>query len=116
MAGLLVIFFPLLLLAFLLFMERVESPLRRAAVESQVEEFLDNARADEVDTFVRYGMRRAIDRWRNRRRLTMRPQPSRRTSTRPAAPSGTPPRTDAGRHRAAATAGDRETTGRVESG
>lgn len=115
MAGLLVIFFPLLLLVFLLFMERVEAPLRRAAVENQVEEFLDNARADDVDTFVRYGMRRAIDRWRNRRRLTvLRPQ-TRRNGGRSAA-RDVAARADAGRHRAVATSGDWETTGRAESG
>ncbi len=70
MTGLLVVFFPFLLLAFMLFMERVEAPLRKAAVENQVEDFLDTARPDEVDTFVRFGLRRALDSWRSRQRLS----------------------------------------------
>ncbi|CAN5363705.1 hypothetical protein BH20ACT5_BH20ACT5_23520 [soil metagenome] len=70
MTGLLVLLFPLVLLGFMLFMERVEAPLRRAAVENQVEDFLDTARPDEVDTFVRFGLRRALDSWRSRRRLS----------------------------------------------
>lgn len=83
MAGLLVVFFPFLLLAFLLFMERVEAPLRRVAVETDVEEFLESARPDEVDTFVRYGLRKALDRWRNRRHLTqLLPLPGRRNGAR----------------------------------
>ena len=41
MAGLLVVFFPLLLLGFMILMERVESPLRTGAVEDRVEEFLE---------------------------------------------------------------------------
>jgi len=67
MIGLLVVLFPLLLLAFMLLMERVEVPLRRAAVETQVEEFLETARPDEVDTFVREGFTSALERWRGRR-------------------------------------------------
>ncbi|HSV67087.1 MAG TPA: hypothetical protein VLJ59_14395 [Mycobacteriales bacterium] len=54
-------------MAFMLLMERVESPLRKAAVETQVEEFLETARPDEVDTFVREGFGRALERWRERR-------------------------------------------------
>ncbi len=68
MAGLLVVFFPLFLLAFLLFMERVEQPLRRDAVGSDVEEFLDNASREDVDNVFVYGVRRSLERWRNRRR------------------------------------------------
>lgn len=70
MAGLLVIFFPLVLLAFMLFMERVEAPLRDVTVEEQVEEFLEHARPEEVDTFVRFGLRRALAAIRYRRRLS----------------------------------------------
>jgi len=77
MIGLLVVFFPLFLLAFMLFMERVEEPLRSVAVEDQVEDFLDHARPDEVDTFVRFGLRRAMEALRLRRRM---PLGSRRSS------------------------------------
>lgn len=69
MAGLLVVLFPFLLLAFLLFMERVEAPLRRHATDTDaVEQFLDNATTEDVDNVYRYGVRRALERWRNRRR------------------------------------------------
>jgi hypothetical protein len=75
MIGLLVVFFPLLLLAFMLLMERVEAPLRRVAVETQVEEFLETARPDEVDTFVREGFTSALERWRHRRQRLARMLP-----------------------------------------
>lgn len=68
MAGLLVVFFPVLLLAFLLFMERVEAPLRRRAADTDVAEFLETASREDVDNVFRYGVRRALERWRNRRR------------------------------------------------
>jgi len=68
MAGLLVVFFPLFLLAFLLFMERVEEPLRRGPTEVDVAEFLDTASREDVDNVFRYGVRRSLERWRNRRR------------------------------------------------
>jgi hypothetical protein len=68
MAGLLVVFFPLLLLGFLLFMERVEEPLRRGPTETDVVEFLDTASREDVDNVFRYGVRRSLERWRNRRR------------------------------------------------
>jgi len=68
MAGLLVVFFPLFLLAFLLFMERVEEPLTRGPMENDVAEFLDTASREDVDNVFRYGVRRSLERWRNRRR------------------------------------------------
>lgn len=70
MIGLLVVLFPLALLAFMLFMERVEAPLRTDSAESQVEDFLENARPAEMDTFVRFGFRRALEALRIRRRLS----------------------------------------------
>ncbi|CAN5770156.1 MAG: hypothetical protein H0T66_06800 [Geodermatophilaceae bacterium] len=76
MAGLLVVFFPLALLLFMLFMERVEQPLRTGGSESDVEDFLDNARPDEMDTFVRFGLRRALDKLRLRRRSHLSPRGS----------------------------------------
>lgn len=68
MAGLLVVFFPLFLLGFLLFMERVEEPLSRGPTETDVAEFLDTASREDVDNVFRYGVRRSLERWRNRRR------------------------------------------------
>jgi hypothetical protein len=61
MIGLLVVFFPFVLLAFMILMERVENPLRSVAVEDRVEEFLDEARPEEMDTFVRKGFPAALD-------------------------------------------------------
>lgn len=68
MTGLLVVFFPLFLLGFLLFMERVEEPLRRGPSETDVAEFLDTAAPEDVNNVFRYGVRRSMERWRNRRR------------------------------------------------
>jgi len=82
MAGLLVVLFPPLLLGFMLFMARVEEPLNKVAVERQIEEFLDEANPDELDTFVREGTDSAMRRFRQRlslRRLI--PSPSRRRSS-----------------------------------
>lgn len=93
MVGLLVLLFPLLLMAFMLLMERVESPLRRVAVENQVEEFLDTARQDEVDTLVIEGLGAAMKNWENRR--------SRRGLTRLLPSSSRRPRPPAARHRRA---------------
>jgi hypothetical protein len=70
MVGLLVVFFPFVLLAFMILMERVENPLRSVAVEDRVEEFLDDARPGEMDTFVRQGFPAALDEYGRRRRLS----------------------------------------------
>jgi hypothetical protein len=61
---------PLLLLALLLFMERVERPLRVDSVSEQLESFLDSARPDEVETFVSEGFAPALERYWRRRRLS----------------------------------------------
>ena len=68
MVSLSVILFPPLLIAFLLVMERVEEPLRRPASQREVTEFLGTATAGEVDTLATSGIRRALFRWRRRRR------------------------------------------------
>ena len=68
MVALIVILFPPLLIAFLLVMERVEEPLRRPATGREVAEFLSTATPGEVDTLARSGIRRALTRWRQRRR------------------------------------------------
>ena len=68
MVALSVILFPPLLIAFLLVMERVEEPLRRPASSREVTEFLHTATPGEVDTLASSGIRRALFRWRRRRR------------------------------------------------
>lgn len=69
MAVFLVLLFPLLLLVFAMLMERVESRLQNVSVtEEEVEQFLDQARPDEVNTFIREGLGRALDLFRLRRR------------------------------------------------
>jgi hypothetical protein len=66
MAGFLVLLFPIVLLGFVLFMERVEEPLSQVAVEREIERFLDDANPDELDTFVREGTDSALTRFRLR--------------------------------------------------
>jgi hypothetical protein len=66
--ALIVILFPPLLIAFLLVMERVEEPLRRPPSSREVAEFLSTATPGEVDTLASSGIRRALGRWRRRRR------------------------------------------------
>jgi hypothetical protein len=66
--ALIVILFPPLLIAFLLVMERVEEPLRRPTSQREVEEFLGTATVGEVDALAQSGIRRAMSRWRRRRR------------------------------------------------
>ncbi|HVX46533.1 MAG TPA: hypothetical protein VHC49_21745 [Mycobacteriales bacterium] len=68
MLSLLFVLFPLLLMAFMLLMERVEEPLRQSADEDHVAEFLETAEPAEVDTLVREGFTSAFARWRHRRR------------------------------------------------
>ncbi|ETA02587.1 hypothetical protein CcI156_01670 [Frankia sp. CcI156] len=60
--------FPLLLLGLLLAMERVERPLNAADTGKGLEGFLDNARPDEVSTFVNQGLPAALERYRRRLR------------------------------------------------
>ena len=69
MAAFSVILFPPLLIAFLLIMERVEEPLRRPTSRREVAEFVGTASPDEVDTLTNSGARRAMRRWRQRRRV-----------------------------------------------
>ena len=61
---------PLLLLALMLFMERVERPLRMDSVSDDLEDFLDAARPEEVETFVSEGFAPALERYWRRRRLS----------------------------------------------
>ena len=66
MWGLLVLVFPFLLLAFLLIMERVERPLTRVAPERRIEDFLDEATPEELETFMREGTDPAMRRFQRR--------------------------------------------------
>jgi hypothetical protein len=66
MIGFLVLLFPFVLLTFMLLMGRVEEPLSRVAVEREMEQFLDDANPDELDTFVREGTDSALSRFRQR--------------------------------------------------
>jgi len=60
---------PLLIMFFALGMERVEARLRQVAVaENDVEEFLEQARPDEVRALFRQGIGRALELFRLRRR------------------------------------------------
>ena len=75
MVALIVILFPPLLIAFLLVMERVEEPLRRPTSQREVEDFLGSATDAEVSTLANSGIRRAMTRWRVRRRSRPRTAP-----------------------------------------
>ncbi|HET9143854.1 hypothetical protein [Actinophytocola sp.] len=59
---------PLVVMFFALFMERVEARLRHVAVqEDEVEEFLEQARPDEVRALYSTGIGRALELFRLRR-------------------------------------------------
>lgn len=62
--------FPLLLLALLLGMELIERPLRSEAIGEDLDEFLEFARPEEIETYVAEGLGPALDRYWRRRRLT----------------------------------------------
>jgi hypothetical protein len=69
MIGFLVLLFPVLLLVFMLVMERIEEPLTRVALEREVEDFLENASREELNTLVVEGPESAMSRFRSRLRL-----------------------------------------------
>ncbi len=73
MIGFLVLLFPFLLMAFMLIMERIEAPLTRGASERDVQQFLDQAKPEELDTLVREGTDSALRRFRMRLRMRSRP-------------------------------------------
>ena len=59
---------PLIIMLFALFMERVEARLRHISVrEDEVEEFLEQARPDEVRALYGHGIGRALELFRLRR-------------------------------------------------
>ena len=65
MIGFLMVLFPFLLLGFMLLMEQVEEPLSQVAVERELEQFLDDASPEELETFVREGTESALSRFRH---------------------------------------------------
>jgi hypothetical protein len=69
MTAFLVLLIPLLLMVFALFMERVEKRLKTSTVsEADVQEFLDTARPEEVNTLILEGWTKAFAKFRLRRR------------------------------------------------
>jgi hypothetical protein len=66
MIGFALLAFPFLLLGFVLLMGRVEEPLNQVAVERDIEQFLDDASPEELDTFIREGTDSALSRFRAR--------------------------------------------------
>ena len=69
MAVFLVVLIPILLMLFALFMERVENRLKtRTVSEADVQQFLEQAQPEEVNTLMREGWTRAFDKFRLRRR------------------------------------------------
>jgi hypothetical protein len=74
MIGFLVLLFPVLLLIFMLVMERIEEPLTRVALEREVDDFLEHANPDEMRTLVQEGPVSAMSRFRRRLRLRRRPR------------------------------------------
>lgn len=71
---------PLVIMFFALFMERVEHRLRDVALrEDEVEEFLEQARPDEVRALYGHGIGRALDmfRWRRSPRRAAQQKPQR---------------------------------------
>jgi hypothetical protein len=68
MAAFLVLLIPLALMGFALFMQWVEERLRtRTISEADVQEFLEEAHPEEVNTMVREGWTRAFNKFRLRR-------------------------------------------------
>lgn len=62
--------FPLLLLSLMLGMERIERPLRSEAIGERLDEFLESARPEEIETYVAEGLGPALDRYWLSQRLS----------------------------------------------
>lgn len=68
MHGLAVLLFPAALMLFALAMERLESRLERLNVRGEhVEEFLESAQPEQLDTLATHGFPAALDEFRDRR-------------------------------------------------
>jgi len=96
MLGLLVLLFPLLLLGFMLFMQRVEEPLNKVASERDIEHFLEDANRAELDSFVREGTDSALRRFRYRLRRLRLPSLRRRSNERASGQTAVPPEPTSG--------------------
>ena len=66
MIGLALLLFPFVLLGFVMLMGRVEEPLSQIGDERDIEQFLDDANAEELDVFIREGTESALGRFRAR--------------------------------------------------
>jgi hypothetical protein len=66
MIGFALLLFPFVLLGFVMLMGRVEEPLILIAEERDIEQFLDDANAEELDAFVLEGTESALSRLRTR--------------------------------------------------
>ena len=66
MIGFALLLFPFVLLGFVMIMGRVEEPLSEIAAERDIEQFLDDANAEELDVFVREGTDSALSRFQTR--------------------------------------------------
>jgi hypothetical protein len=76
--------FPLVLLALLAVMDWIEAPLRSDDSARQLPAFLDDAGPDEVEDYVRHGLKATLDRhWMRQRMRRLLPQslPSRMVKT-----------------------------------
>lgn len=63
-----IVIIPLVIMLFALFMERVEARLKNLAIrETEIEEFLEQARPDEVQALYGHGIGRALELFRLRR-------------------------------------------------
>ena len=68
MIGLLVLLFPVLLLGFMLFMQRVEEPLNRADNNRDIERMLEEKDPGDMELLMNQGADTALRRYRSRRR------------------------------------------------
>ena len=68
MIGLLVLLFPVLLLGFMLFMQRVEEPLNRSDTSRDIEQMLDEKDPGDMEVLVAEGADSALRRYHLRRR------------------------------------------------
>ncbi len=67
----LALLFPVAMMLALLALEELERPVSSDLLSSELENFLDSARPDEVETFVSEGFAPALDRyWRRHRAAT----------------------------------------------
>lgn len=68
MTGLLVVLFPVLLLGFMLFMQRVEEPLNRQDSSREIERMIEHADPGDLELLASHGPERALQNYRSRHR------------------------------------------------